>query len=150
MNPLMLGYRNPYPSHYDSIPFSKGYQKSNFEKFNRINRSTYEHLAHFYLACGETALNDTLLIRQFIQSLKGATFTWYTLLQPGSLHTWDDLQRAVLAQFVSLKHKVFIIDLADTSQGAKWEYEWFYYEVEESRLAITTTAKRVINSSTVC
>jgi len=87
MNPPMLGYRNLYPSHYDFILFPKGYKKPNFEKFDGINGIPHEHLAHFYLACGETALNDTLLIRQFIQSLKGATFTWYTLLQPGSLHT---------------------------------------------------------------
>ena len=86
----------------------------NFEKFNRINGSPHEHLAHFYSACGETALNNALLIRQCAQSVKGAVFTSYTQLYPGSLHTWDDLQRAFLAQFVSSKYKVFIIDLADT------------------------------------
>jgi len=37
------------------------------------------------------------------KTAKGATFTWYTQLQLGSLHTWDDLQRAFLAQFVSSK-----------------------------------------------
>jgi len=103
VSPPMLGYRNPYPTHYDSVPFPKGYQKPNFEKFDGINGSPHEHLAHFYSACGETALNDALLIRQFVQSLKGVAFTWYTQLQPGSLHTWDDLQRAFLAQFVSSK-----------------------------------------------
>jgi len=29
------------------------------------------------------------------------------------LHTWDDLQRAFMAQFVTLKWKVSIIDIAD-------------------------------------
>jgi len=87
MNPPVLGYRNPYPSHYDSISFPKGYQKLNFEKFDGINGSPHEHLAHFYSACSETALNDALLIRQFTQSLKGAAFTWYTELQRRSLHT---------------------------------------------------------------
>ena len=80
VSPPVSGYRNPYPTHYDSVPFPKGYQKPNFEKFDGINGSPHEHLAHFYLACGETALNDALLIRQFVQSLKGATFTWYTQL----------------------------------------------------------------------
>ena len=47
MNPPVLGYRSPYPSHYDSIPFPKGYQKPNFEKFNGINGSPHEYLAHF-------------------------------------------------------------------------------------------------------
>jgi len=80
MSPPVLGYRNPYPSRYNSIPFPKGYQEPNFEKFVKINGSSHEHLAHFYSACGEIALNDALLIRQFVQSLKGAAFTWYTQL----------------------------------------------------------------------
>ena len=63
MNPPVLGYRSPYPSHYDSVPFPKGYQKPNFEKFDGMNGSPHEHLAHFYSACGETALNYALLIR---------------------------------------------------------------------------------------
>ena len=75
--------------------------------------SPQEHLAHFYSACEEYALTEALLIRQFVQSLKGLAFTWYMQLQPGSIHTCDDLQRAFLAQFVSSKKKVSIIDLAD-------------------------------------
>jgi len=63
MRPLVLGYRNPYQSHYDSVPFPKGYQKPNFEKFDGINGSPHEHLAHSNSACGETTLNDALLIR---------------------------------------------------------------------------------------
>jgi len=47
MSPPVLGYRNPYPSHYDSVPFPKGYQKPNFEKFDEINGTSHEHLAHF-------------------------------------------------------------------------------------------------------
>ena len=81
-----------------------------------MTSSPQEHLVHFYLACGEFALTDALLIRQFVQSLKGSAFTWYTKLQLGSIHTRDDLQRAFLAQFVSSKKKVLIIDLAYAEQ----------------------------------
>jgi len=63
VSPPVLGYGNPYPSHYDSVPFPKGYQKPNFEKFDGINGSPHEHLAHLYSTCDETALNDALLIR---------------------------------------------------------------------------------------
>ena len=111
MTPPVFGYRRPYPTHYDTIPFLHGYQKPHFEKFDGINRSPQEHLAHFYSASGESAQSDALLIRQFVQSLKGSTFTWYTQLQPVSILTWDDTQRALLAQFVSSKKKVSIIDV---------------------------------------
>ncbi|XP_075655888.1 uncharacterized protein LOC142626006 [Castanea sativa] len=110
------GFRKPYPAHYDTIPFPTGYQKPNFEKFDGLTSSPQEHLAHFYSVYGEFALSDALLIRQFVQSLKGLALTWYTQLQPGSIHTWDDLQRAFLAQFVSSKKKVSIIDLVDARQ----------------------------------
>jgi len=60
------GHRNPYPTHYDLVPFPKSYQKPNFEKFDGINGSPHEQLAHFYSACGEITLNDALLIRQFV------------------------------------------------------------------------------------
>ncbi|KAM1706158.1 hypothetical protein ACFX2K_028340 [Malus domestica] len=74
----ILGYRKPYPAHYDT--------------------------------------SDPFLVRQFVQSLKGSAFTWYTQLEPGSIITWDDMQRAFLAQFVSSKKKVTLMDLAQTTQ----------------------------------
>jgi len=37
VSPPVLGYRNPYPTHYDSVPFPKGSQKLNFKKFHGIN-----------------------------------------------------------------------------------------------------------------
>ncbi|KAL8140311.1 hypothetical protein V2J09_006332 [Rumex salicifolius] len=38
-------------------------------------------------------------------------------LQPSSIQPWDDLQRTFLAQFVSSKEKVSIMDLAHTLQS---------------------------------
>ncbi|XP_024199875.1 uncharacterized protein LOC112203083 [Rosa chinensis] len=116
LNPPVSGYLKPYPAHYDALPFPKGYQRPTFDKFDGVNSSPHEHLAHFYSACGETSQVDALLIRQFVQSLKGAAFTWYTQLQPGSIVTWDDMQKAFLAQFVTSRKKVSIIDLAETKQ----------------------------------
>ncbi|CAL8989853.1 unnamed protein product [Prunus brigantina] len=114
--PPVQGYRKPFPSHYDAIPFPKGYQRPIFDKFDGTNSSPHEHLAHFYSACGETSQSDALLVRQFVQSLKGPAFTWYTQLPPGSILTWDDMQKVFLAQFVSSKKKVSIMDLAQTTQ----------------------------------
>ena len=112
----ILGYRKPYPAHYDTVPFPHGYQKPSFDKFDGLSGSPQEHLAHFYSACGETSQSDPLLVRQFVQSLKGSAFTWYTQLEPGSILTWDDMQRAFLAQFVSSRKKVTLMDLAQTTQ----------------------------------
>ncbi|KAM2162439.1 hypothetical protein ACFX1Q_040230 [Malus domestica] len=112
----ILGYRKPYPAHYDTVPFPQGYQKPSFDKFDGLSGSPQEHLAHFYSACGETSQSDPLLVQQFVQSPKGSAFTWYTQLEPGSILTWDDMQRAFLAQFVSSKKKATLRDLAQTTQ----------------------------------
>ena len=61
-----LGYRKPYPAHYDTVPFPRGYQKSSFDKFDGLSGSPQEHLAHFYSAYGETSQSDPLLVRQFV------------------------------------------------------------------------------------
>ena len=74
-NLLILGYQKPYPTHYDIVSFPTGYQKPNFENFVGLTDSLQEHLEHFYSACGELALLDALLIRQFVKSLKGFAFT---------------------------------------------------------------------------
>ncbi|KAI5347415.1 hypothetical protein L3X38_015294 [Prunus dulcis] len=116
ISPPILGYRKPYPAHYDVLPFPKGYPKPTFDKFDGLNGSPHEHLAHFSSACGETSQLDALLIRQLVQSLKGSALTWYTQLPPGSILTWDDMQKVFLAQFVSSKKKVSLIDLAKTTQ----------------------------------
>ena len=115
-NPSVIGYQKPFPAHFENIPFPEGYIRPTFDKFDGLYGSPYEHLAHFYSACGETARNDALLIRQFVQSLKGSAFTWYTQLPPGSIQTWNELQSAFLAQFVSTKAPISIMDLANTYQ----------------------------------
>ncbi|CAB4278489.1 unnamed protein product [Prunus armeniaca] len=63
ITPHIQGYRKPFPSHYDAIPFPKGYQRPIFDKFDGINSSPHEHLAHFYSTCGETSQSDALLGR---------------------------------------------------------------------------------------
>ena len=116
LTPPILGYQRPYPAHYDAMPYPKGYQRPSFEKFDGVNGTPHEHLAHFYSACGETSQSDALLIRQFVQSLKGPAFTWYTQLPPSSIHTWDDMPKSFLAHFVSSERKISIVDLANAMQ----------------------------------
>ena len=110
LTPPILGYQRPYPAHYDAMRYPKNYQRPSFEKIDGVSDTPQEHLAHFYSAYGETSQSDTLLIRQFVQSLKGPSFTWYTQLPLSSIHTWDDMQKFVLAHFVSSKRKFSVVD----------------------------------------
>ncbi|XP_070016018.1 uncharacterized protein [Nicotiana sylvestris] len=58
--------------------------------------------------------------RQFVRSLKGNAFDWYTDLKAGSIDCWDQLEQELLNRFYSTRHTVSMIELTNTRQR-KWE-----------------------------
>lgn len=54
---------------------------SQFSHFDGTGSPT-EHIAHFLSQCGDTAQSGPLLMRQFVQTLRKAAFTWYSKLPP--------------------------------------------------------------------
>ena len=59
-------------------------------------------------------------MKQFVRSLKGNAFDWYTDLEPKSINTWEQLQREFLDRFYSTRCTVSMMELTDTKQ---WENE---------------------------
>jgi hypothetical protein len=104
------GYVKPYPPDVDLVPFPANYRQPQFTKFS-------EHIAHFLAACQETAQNGALLLRQFVQTLSGPAFTWYSKLPPSSIKTWEQMQDAFLERFYSTQRTVGITKLTHTEQG---------------------------------
>ena len=109
------GYVKPYPPEVDMVPFPNNYRQSQFSKFNGTG-SPHEHVAHFLAACQDTAHNGALLLRQFVQTLSGPAFTWYSKLAPGSIRTWEQMQDAFLERFYSTQRTVGITELTQTLQ----------------------------------
>jgi len=109
------GYVKPYPPEVDMIPFPSNYRQPQFSKFNGTG-SPHEHVAHFLAACQDTAHNGALLLRQFVQTLSGPAFTWYSKLAPGSVRTWEQMQDAFLERFYSTQRMVGITELTQTMQ----------------------------------
>lgn len=71
-----------------------------------------EDLAHLILACGDTANNGSLLLRQFVQTLTGAAFVWYArLLPPDSIKYWHAKELEFVNRFYSTQRKVSITEL---------------------------------------
>jgi hypothetical protein len=110
------GYVKPYPPEVDMVPFPDNYRQPQFTKFNGTG-SPHEHVAHFLAACQDTAHNGALLLRQFVQTLSGPAFTWYSKLAPGSIRTWEQMQDAFLERFYSTQRMVGITELTQTLQS---------------------------------
>jgi len=109
------GYVKPYPPEVDMVPFPNNYRQPQFSKFNGTG-SPHEHVAHFLAACQDTSHNGALLLRQFVQTLSGPAFTWYSKFAPGSIRTWEQMQDAFLVRFYSTQRTVGITELTQTLQ----------------------------------
>ncbi|TVU51241.1 hypothetical protein EJB05_02652, partial [Eragrostis curvula] len=111
------GYMKPYPPEIDMVPFPTNYRQPQFSKFNGTG-APHEHVAHFLAACQDTSHNGALLLRQFVQTLSGPAFTWYSKLAPGSIRTWEEMQAAFLERFYSTQRQVGITELTQIMQRA--------------------------------
>lgn len=58
------------------------------------------------------------MLRQFVQTLSGPAFTWYSKLAPGSIRTWEQMQDSFLERFYSTQRTVGITELTQTEQRA--------------------------------
>ena len=61
-----------------------GYQPLKFEQFDGRGNPK-QHVAHFIETCNNAGIDDDLMIKQFVRTLKGITFDWYTDLEPESI-----------------------------------------------------------------
>ena len=93
-----------YEAWHDLMPFPAGWRPPKFRQYDGTGDAR-EHLAYFEAACGDTANNSSLLLRQFSGSLTGATFNWYSRLPIGKVSNWTDMKRDIsiveLSQFAS-------------------------------------------------
>ena len=44
-----------------------------------------QHIAHFVETCNNAGTYDDLMVKQFVRSLKGNVFDWYTNLELGTI-----------------------------------------------------------------
>ena len=60
------------------------------------------------------------MVKKFVRSLKGNVFDWYTDLTPGSIDSWNQMEREFLNRFYSTRHTVSMIELTNSKQ---WKEE---------------------------
>ena len=60
------------------------------------------------------------MVKQFVRSLERNAFDWYTNLKPGSIDSWDQLEREFLNHFYSTQCTISMLELTNSKQ---WKEE---------------------------
>ncbi|KAK4385666.1 hypothetical protein Sango_2690600 [Sesamum angolense] len=77
---LSLTYSRPYTPRIDSLKMPMGYQPPKFQQFDGKGNPK-QHVAHFIETCNNAGTYGDHLAKQFVRSLKGNAFVWYTDLE---------------------------------------------------------------------
>ena len=97
----------------------QNYQLPNFQQFEGKGNPR-QHVAHFVETYDNVGTYGDLMVKQFIRSLKGNAFDWYTDLAPGSIDSWNQMEREFLNRFYSTLRTVGMIELTNSNQ---WKEE---------------------------
>ena len=114
-----LIYSKPYTKRLGNMRMPNGYQPPKFLQFDGKGNPK-QHIAHFVETCENVGTQGGLFVKQFVHSLKGNAFDWYTDLVAESIDSWEQLTREFLDRFYSTRRTVSMMELTNTKQ---WENE---------------------------
>ena len=102
-------YAKPYSQRIDHLRMPESYQPPKFQQFDGKGNPR-QHIAHFVETYNNAGTYDDLMVKQFVRSLKGNAFDWYTDLELGTIDSWEQLEREFLNRFYSTRRVVSMID----------------------------------------
>ncbi|KAM1743769.1 hypothetical protein TB2_013240 [Malus domestica] len=108
-------YSKPYSKKIDALKMPRGYQPPKFMQFDGKGNPK-KHVAHFVETCNNAGTEGDYLAKQFVRSLKGNAFEWYTDLEPESINNWEQLEREFLSRFYSTHRTVSMLELTSSKQ----------------------------------
>jgi hypothetical protein len=111
----LYSYVKPYIQRIDLLRMPPSYQPPKFQQFDGKGNPR-QHIAHFVETCNNAGTNGDLMVKQFVRSLKGNAFDWYTNLESGLINTWEQLEREFLNCFYNTRHVVSMIELTNAYQ----------------------------------
>ncbi|KAM1915184.1 hypothetical protein ACFX13_035067 [Malus domestica] len=112
-------YSKPYSRKIDALRMPRGYQPLKFMQFDGKG-NLKQHVAHFVETCNNAGTEGDYLAKQFVRSLKGNVFEWYTNLEHESINSWEQLEKEFLNRFYSTRRTVSMLELTSTKQ---WKEE---------------------------
>lgn len=91
-------------------PYHASYTPPIFLKYNDMIGNAREHIKRYVDALVAHSHDQELKLRKFSKSLEGRTFTWYTILFPGSVLSWNDMAIQFMKKFLALDEKLTLSD----------------------------------------
>ncbi|KAL0456251.1 UNVERIFIED_CONTAM: hypothetical protein Slati_0964300 [Sesamum latifolium] len=110
-----LTYSKPYTQRIDSLKMPMDYQPSKFQQFDGKGNFK-QHMAYFVETCNNAGTYGDHLVKQFVRSLKGNAFDWYTGLKAGSIDGWEQVEQKCLNRFYSTRRTVSMVELINSRQ----------------------------------
>ncbi|KAL0294902.1 UNVERIFIED_CONTAM: hypothetical protein Sradi_6862300 [Sesamum radiatum] len=110
-----LTYSKPYTPRIDNLKMPMGYQPLMFQQFDGKGNPK-QHVAHFVETCNNVGTYGDHLVKQFVRSLKGNAFDWYTDLEAGSIDGWEQLEQEFLNRFYSTRRTVSVVEFTNSRQ----------------------------------
>jgi hypothetical protein len=111
-------YRRPYVDAFNLIPYPTGWHVPDFIKFSGDdNQSTWERTTQYIAQLWEAGSSKSLRVCMFSLSLTGTAFSWFSLLAPNSIRSWDELEQNFHDHFYSGDNETKLTDLTSVRQG---------------------------------
>jgi len=93
----------------------RGYQPPKFQQFDGKGNPK-QHAAHFIKICYNIGMDVNLMVKQFVRTLKGIAFDWYTDLELESIDSWAQMGQEFLNIFYSTQCTVSMTESTNTKQ----------------------------------
>ncbi|MQM21173.1 hypothetical protein Taro_054207, partial [Colocasia esculenta] len=109
-------YSVPFPVHHQLKKLPEACPKvPKLPKYDG-HGAPQEHVAHYTIAMGNLASDESYLLRYFTTSLTGVAFQWYSKLKSGSVTDWADMQKKFYDRFQTAERKVSLAELCTLKQ----------------------------------
>ena len=112
-------YTKPYTKRIDELRMPYAYHPPKLTQLDGRG-NLKKHIAHFIETCNNAGTGDDLLVKQFVRSLKGLAFDWYTDLLPDSIDSWEQMEQEFFNRLCSTQRIVSMTKLTNTKQ---WKHE---------------------------
>ena len=83
----------------------QNYQPPKLQQF-KGQGNPRQHATHFVETCNNVGTFGDLMVKQFLHSLKGHAFDWYTDLAPSFVDSWNQIEREFLNRFYEGFHNL--------------------------------------------
>jgi hypothetical protein len=114
-----IGYVKPYTLRINLMRMPTNYPPPKFQQFDGKGNPR-QHVAHFIETCNNAGAYGDYMVKQFVRSMKGNVFDWYTNLKPNSINSWEQLEREFLNHFYNTRRIVSMVELTNSKQ---WKEE---------------------------